>query len=500
MNIMVVDDEKEIRDGLSFMINNLRMEYGVAVVVGLAGDGREALEVIMGREVHVVITDIRMPKMDGLQLIEELRARYTTIQAIVLSGHEDFSKVQQALRLNAVDYLLKPIKEDELKSSLARAYRQHKQQLQRAVFSSWEAFIEGEEPLRLIIAVSVVPDHEGGQSEGLLHRVAAGTIAEFNHGVCSLQYEMPKQDVHKSALLGFSASQESELLALLERFVDKLTARMQEGRDVRLGIGVSNMFNKDAAQATAYSVQACTALLRRMFEGPGVYRLEAGSAPMVKVLIEPVLGALDVADISGLADSVKQEVDRLMQSRNVQTVQRGVEFILLSIVKRLHERGQSQQDVNSRHISELLTKLLWSPDEQTYQSVLLDGIGQLLIRLAPTDLGSQTLQRAKAYIRSHYDRQLTLAEVSKAVYVSPNYLSYLFREEEDTTFLEFLTGLRMQEAKALLLQPGIKIYEVAEKVGYGNWKHFSRVFKEATSYSPADYRKRAIPALDSDIE
>lgn len=98
------------------------------------------------------------------------------------------------------------------------------------------------------------------------------------------------------------------------------------------------------------------------------------------------------------------------------------------------------------------------------------------------------MAKAKKYMREHLGEPLTLEDVSRLTYVSRSHLSRLFRKRAGQTFLEYLTDLRIEEARRLLSEPGIKIYELAERLGYRDWKHFSRTFKDRTGYGPADYR------------
>ncbi|NSW91627.1 MAG: helix-turn-helix domain-containing protein [Firmicutes bacterium] len=102
----------------------------------------------------------------------------------------------------------------------------------------------------------------------------------------------------------------------------------------------------------------------------------------------------------------------------------------------------------------------------------------------------QIIARAKQFINNHLSEQIALADISREVFISTFYLSHLFKEKTGMTFLEYLTQKRMEMAQTLLSNPRIKVYEVANKVGYSNWKHFSRTFKEFTGYGPAEYKQK----------
>ncbi|MBO9609081.1 MAG: response regulator [Paenibacillaceae bacterium] len=494
MKLLIVDDEKEIRDGLSYMIRHLQMEGLLPVGIDTAGDGAEALEIMATREIHLVITDIRMPRVDGLELLAAMKERHAMVQAIVLSGHEDFSKVQQALRLNAIDYLLKPVKTDELVRSLQSAQIRRERMIQHTIFSTWEAFMERAEPYRCVVAGDVDRETDSPSSDmTALQTIVAETITASGKGICCLPYNLAKPDRNKLILLGFCGSDATEIESELNDFTKKVMDRMSESADAQVSFGVSEWFRKGTEYGSSYPLQACSALAKRMFAGSGLsyYRPDPVLSVSLKNNMERIVAAFEVADRASILNGINELTEQLLLARSVDALQRGVEFILLSVVKRFHEHSERKEMITAHDISELMVKLLWSRSVDEYKQVLLNGVSECLTKLAPEDQGGQVIQRAKQYIRENFHRPIAMADVSSSVYVSPNYLSYLFREQVGMTFLEYLTGLRMQEAKKLLMQPGSKVYEVAEKVGYGSWKHFSRTFKQATAYNPIDFQKKA---------
>lgn len=137
-----------------------------------------------------------------------------------------------------------------------------------------------------------------------------------------------------------------------------------------------------------------------------------------------------------------------------------------------------------------LESLLWSSRPDSLRKGLMEWIQGALARLDPARQEGKVLARAKKYIQAHLQHPVNLTEVSQETLVTPQYLSKLFREKSGETFIEYITRLRIEEAKRLLAEPGVKVYEVASQVGYSNWKHFSRVFKQHTGYGPADYKNR----------
>ena len=495
MNILIVDDEKEIREGLSFMIQQLQSESFTPTEVCTAADGKEAFEKILAGDIHLVITDIRMPVMDGIQLLEKIKSRQLMVQSVVLSGFDDFPIVQQALRYNAADYLLKPVRTDELQRSLLNAYERRNKAIENYAFSSWEAFLSKEDPYRAVVACGIDAE-DSDQTNQAFYKALLQTITDLGGGLCVIHNHFAKS-TDSSAMIGGYSSDPSSLQSLVEHFIGKFSERMKAA-SISVSFGSSECFKKELSKEMFYPIQACGALLRRMIEGSGIHRPlpKHGTQELSRFQYEKIFSALNMADFHTVVLEMNRALDQLLTIQHTNLLQREVEFLLLAVVKQVYEHQDQKETITAHEISQLMTKLLWSRNSLEYKNTVLEGLSEFLARIAPQDHGSQVLQRAKQFVKEHYGESLTLAHVSSAVYVSPSYLGLLFREEAGTTFLEYLTSLRISEAKRQLAQPGVKIYEVAEKIGYGSWKHFSRVFKKATGYNPVEYRKNAMLAMD----
>ncbi len=147
-----------------------------------------------------------------------------------------------------------------------------------------------------------------------------------------------------------------------------------------------------------------------------------------------------------------------------------------------------RQGHDLRSCEKLVYRQPCARDEEVLFHGLSERINGLYLQLDPEEREGQIMAKAKKYMRDHLGEPLTLEDVSRLTYVSRSHLSRLFRKRAGQTFLEYLTDLRIEEARRLLSEPGIKIYELAERLGYRDWKHFSRTFKDRTGYGPADYR------------
>ncbi|MBP1991892.1 response regulator transcription factor [Paenibacillus eucommiae] len=500
MNIVIVDDEEEIREGLRVMVSQLHDTGIDAEVVAVCSDGYAALDVLMTKQVDLVISDVRMPGMDGLILTQTVTERYPDVQVIILSGYEEFTYVQQALRYGATDYLLKPIGGDELLLSLKRAKKGYNQKQKKTIHWTWEQFIHEEAPCKAVVVGD--PDEtasprakEFGQPITLawLFHKSVSEVMEQWQGVCFLQETVKREQ--NNVVLGLYAQTEVDLEQMIEAITGEVSRFWSGKIRIPVSFGISSLLQPQH-EARTYYLQACHALFGRLLTGSGIRRSSADgswdSAP-AKLYLETLHSAWELGDYDSYLKKLQSILSELFQRKELHQLLYGVESILLSLAVNVQPYRRDIGGMAAVDVSLFMEKMLWSRCFEDLRESVLQWVTALIEQNAPEKQEGQVLSRAKQYIRENLHKPLSLAEAGKATYVSPHYLSRLFRERAGTTFLEYLTELRMEEAKRLLKEPGIKIYEVAEQVGYGSWKHFSRTFKERTSYGPAEYRKEVSP-------
>ncbi|WP_167859106.1 response regulator transcription factor [Paenibacillus cymbidii] len=490
MRVVIVDDEPEIREGFVCLLEQIKPQFPELTVVAAAANGAEAMECLLAREVDLVITDIRMPAMDGLKLIEQVKARFPLVHSVIVSGYEDFGTVQQALRLGAADFLLKPLQIEELIVTLEACKERVRQTRRQSINRTWENFLGTKGDYLAVVAVDPDDTEEsaaGSCADELEQRIGR-LIAQQGQTMCLLQ-GFVKLDPG-NMLIGVAANTRQEAEETIRQVTEGLFSFGAGPHALLFSAGVSAVVERGAIGLDQLAVQACSALMLRVFGQTQVRRNRYSTMqpPAIRLNLERIYAAWEVTDLQALMREVEQEVSLLFSHNSVMHVQSGIELLLLSLCKKMHEGRHAPDLYATQFISELMMKLIWSRNERDYLQKLMSGLSFLLTKLVPDKQEGRVLQLAKEYIRDNMHKPLTLVDVGHAAYVSPNYIGRLFRERMGVTFLTYLTALRMEEAKRLLRNPGIKIYEVAEMVGYGSWKHFSRTFKEVTQYNPVQYR------------
>lgn len=504
MRIVIVEDEPRIREGIALLLGRLGPEYQV---VATAENGKIGLEQIQKTRPDLIITDVKMPEMDGVQMLTALRQQGIQTQAVVLSAYSDFSYAQKTMKLGVKDYLLKPIDRESFLEVLKEAGAQ--QQNNRTVL---------EQSLTGILRQAVM------HPEQLTPELSKVLRERF-----SIRPERPLGAV---VLLGGSRFEEKTARQLLPR----IGQGGQEGRTVYL-----NIPEKQAALwlvfdcpdlDTFYSrVQLRVRELLGSPEAPSVTFgwLTAENLGQVRGQFQQLLECQDfpisqpdcglveawrvgcVAQhpfpgTEALEKQMRSAISALDYGQISQTYEKftailsGAEVYTAKSVKNAYvgmlwcvlSSGKDAQvpGMEAFHYPELLDQTLHANNRQD----LKKGIEALLqvlkeqTRTREREL-SPMIRRADMIIREAYRQGLTLDELAERLRVTPEYLSAQFHREMGATFGTYIRDIRMEQAKKLLLHTDKKLYEIAGEVGYADPKYFSRVFREQTGMLPADYRK-----------
>lgn len=432
--LLIVDDEKEIREGLAaWPWETLGLESA-----GSCAHGLEALQFIAETPVDIVLTDIRMPFMDGVALMEALSRDYPFIHVIILSGYNDFDYTKKAIQHGASDYLLKPVQHEALTSTFAqlvlklneRKQTEHRLRvLQRK--EQMLAKVLRQDFLRRLFQHYMYPDDlEQGSSEGeVLLEGTSFTVA------C---YRLDR--IHL-----FKRNVSEREMRLLTFALDNILQDIWEAR----GLGY-HLVDRDTAQFMLLSAAEdplpdFSAVIRQLQRYIGLFKSTI-SAGIGRTVERP-------ADIY---ISAQTACETLAATADEASIARYEETFAGERLRAIPQ-AQGRQDV---------------PLPETGEGGGHDGL---------------LLKKAKQYIRENYNRSLTLKEVAEHVHLSQSHLSALFKKKGET-YLKYLTSIRMQKAMELLADPAMKVYEVVERVGYSDPAYFSELFKKYTGQSPHKYR------------
>lgn len=493
--LLVIDDEIWFREGLVRLITGNQLGWEV---IGEASDGEEAMQAVELYKPDLIITDINMPVMDGLQLMEWLSRYHPDIKVIVLTGYRDFEYAQRALRYGAVEFLLKPFSLDEayrvfrkayedlrLKQLNVRVVEQEKQTdlfrsalfglpCERMLKESWEQQWKAAEFYILQIHGYEMPgkSYTAGDIE-LLQYAVTNILHELlqRHSAGGLYFPLRKEAF--AFLLKPGSAGEAYRTAVqeaLQRFIGLKTSWLDQG--------VVGRFDDLAKQYEEYS-------------GYG----DGGAGDLSTVdgfarLKDELLSLLVTGNVSGaevtLEDYVEQAALLGLQAckTRIYTLVTVFSSILLTEFKHV-KAAAAGEELNPARILEFQSAkelVSWANNKCTE---FLDIFDDWLDKQQ-----DNAVLQAKQYIEAHYQRDCSLQTIAAHVHVTPNYLSNLFKKETGIGLSNYVAQLRIEEAKLLLQHSRLRMTEIAEQVGFDNSSYLTFVFKKMTGESPSQFRKR----------
>lgn len=492
LNVLIVEDEEPIREDLTLFPWD---ECG-ALLVGEAANGRDALEISEDSWPDIVVTDITMPEMDGLALMEHMRSTRPNTQFIVLTCHADFRYAQKALRLGAVDYVVKAgLRDEDLKRAIDKArealttrrqsqqgqwregYWERTAEIREFVNAGTDPTILSELPGRLV-ALHCISQRTDAifVSRYILRNLAAeGRCRWFSPGG------------NRYACIDGEADEATAKRRMLQ-LVDTLQRGVVEdltylGGEVRFFASVSNVLEdrRDLLDALSYL---------------DVYRDYAFYQERLRVVVGRVQQPVDATDAQW--DALDLELRRAERSAAELAGYLGNSFLVWARRARI-KQDQLKSILVSRRESWKRQYDIRATDERFWTR--LSGVATLrdLCSLVSgevnggSDRGASQmrpeLRQARKIIKRRYADPLSLERVAEEVGWSPSYLSRVFRRETGKTFKECVTETRIGRAMEMLRTPGIKVYEVAERVGFPSYRQFSIVFKGLTGVRPKEFQK-----------
>ncbi|GIP28526.1 hypothetical protein J23TS9_36560 [Paenibacillus sp. J23TS9] len=464
--IVMVDDEKWVLKDIRRSVD--WDSYGYEVV-GEAMNGILGLKAIQELRPHLVITDVRMPGMDGLELIREVNRLGLDTRFIVSSGHAEFQYAQQALNAGAIGYCLKPFEEEEMASLLIRF---------RAMQQEKELLLQ----MELLYLMSDRLEHEGYADELLVRMGLSWNREQGMIVVAVMGEDQELRSISVPHIRVRTGKQETMYLleAGLEGSMDHdLTVGLSILPDIK-GFGCSRRITdigqlRCAYQEAEIASYQCFITGRKGPFMPVTERLW----PEIKELFQQMGNQFNLEQASRACDMFMQHAEQ--GTVDIQDALRfyNTFFLMYS--------GQVEQDEYIHSFEQLVEKygtLANMMNEirnlSSHRSELAGELGQVK---------NETLQDILRYLDGHFTDDVSLKSISEQFYVNPSYLSQLFRKMVNTTFLQYVTDKRIAYACQLLSRSRLSIYEISEQSGYPNYFYFAKIFKKIIGKTPTQYRE-----------
>ncbi len=502
--VMIIDDEAMIRWGIHDLLDWEEEGFGFCED---GKDGLDGLRKLLEYRPELALVDIKMPGMSGIELIQAAREEGYGGSFIILTGYAEFEFAQSAVRLGVKEYLLKPIDEEELKSCVRRIREELVRKEGEQVYHFTNETIAREELLRRIILqmdtreelAEKIERYQIPFGESILS-AAILTDRELTGGVENSGFQekvrtfLQDKELYnekivmdgKVVLVSFGLDHKTwaELLSRRNEWIRK---RFGESLLIAVGHNVNQWYD------LCYSYEFACFLLEQNFllshyDVLSIQTIEEQQKNVECPSAEQFMILIEVGDLEGIRENVeKYEVycrKRLMKEMDIKiqilyhlmTIRNGIEKKYGTLA------GQTMELMEKMNQSEKLDVLM-----EQYCQVLCD-----MCRQIGGDDPGTVIKRMYYYMEKHYDEDLKVESFARMFNYNSNYLGRIFRKEMGDSFNNILDTVRIVNAKRLLLETDMKVYQISEQVGYGNVDYFYMKFRKYVGVSPKEYRKEMI--------
>lgn len=518
LKIFLVEDEIVMREGIK---KNIDWEKENFEFVGDAGDGELAYPLILQKKPDILITDIKMPFMDGLELSRLVKAELPDIKIIVLSGYNEFDYAKEAIDIGIAEYMLKPVTSVKLLETLHKVEKTILEQREKTAAKSgageetkfFRKLVSGSMSVSLLLKEgrALGMDLAASEYNLLLLQLFAGQDVDESHarienirqGFQALKKTYPIEfvDLGREEFWFLLKGTQSLPLAALEGEIKAELEKLVWFEQQTAYFGVLGQSVERLGDLGVCYHAADKAFAHRFLkEKNQIYRVAQTDDAALDIdslnLSQTDRRALEQFLSTGLKGDIDAFIDTYFHKvgdKNIQSVlfrQYVVMDIYIITVSFSQKMGYEKQHLTELYGDEKeLVHVSDSVEEtRSYFKKLLERTIDLREKVS-TNKYDKTLKQAKEYIEEHYNEyDISLNTVAASVNLSPNHFSTIFSQELGETFIEYLTKVRMEKAKELLRTTAKKSTEIAYEVGYRDAHYFSSLFKRTQNCTPREYR------------
>lgn len=497
--ILIVDDEREEREGVSFLL--AEFEYDLEILY--AENGKQAIEVLEKRPIDILYTDIRMPIMDGLELSKQARDMYPNMPIIIYSGYAEFQYAKTAISIGVAFYILKPVDMTEFKKTMDQVLhglaevdkskellgqQEHlakKHQLVQLIYRSEHSNMEESKQFEYERLILLEFDKDFFDQAGeafeqeLLPCLPLG--AEYlNLNMCQGVVLCKRLEGDQVPLYEQVAGEIHEWI--LKRYQTYCYIALSE--DIIPGKIISEVYQE------LESLLECRFFITDKYifdKNQVIEEYIEGEDAADDVITEQIKKDILAKDIYGLEIHLNLFCNKYQKKNTFSHLY--VKFIFSNVYKDiLTDLGRNQ--VREEDLNKNIDKLYRSNDMKQIIILIHEAVDEIKGIWEKVGIGSsQEVDMVKNYIDQHYGEDLDLVSLAEKVYLSPPYLSTLFKRVTGWGINKYIKNLRMEKAKILLEQTNIKIVDLAEAVGFHNLSYFCQNFREFYGETPEQYRK-----------
>ncbi len=527
IRVLIVEDEPIIRMGILKVIEWDKLGCEVAAT---AENGEEALERVAAMMPDLIISDIKMPKMDGLSMVSQLYEKYPHIKVILLSGYKEFDYAQKAIEYGVSEYILKPVDQDKLEETIERVVGEirmaQKMNAERSallekvhssipvlkdkfiadlLFSSPSSIyniydrldyfgVSVGEFVLLATHIDSFYDLEQHFTEDDINVLLYLIIEQVENLQESFDFSTITYIRDKTVYMIVSQSGKDELnLDTLQEYCHQLSLNVAKNGKFTVSIGISNFYSGPLFLKKARAeVDQCLSMC---------YYLGPNSVIHIRDLVEQKNDAAKLeVETSGYLNAIRNGIGILEEAEKIcwqiEQVRDGVntrsivtEVVMASIRTCSELYGETTK--LKEYFNEALIQIHSAKTINSLITIMKDNGIRLesYVREKVNSKTQYTMERAVMYLQENVSREVSLEEVADYVYMSKWYFSKLFKKAMGLNFSEYIMKMRIEKAQKLIREnPMLKNYEVAEMLGFENVRYFSQLFKKVTGLTPSEFR------------
>ena len=498
--ILIVDDEKIERNGIRFLLQKLGAEFQISE----AQNGKVALEILQKEEIDILLTDVKMPFMDGMELIERVRTLQLELAIVIFSGHNEFEYAKKAMQAGVYDYILKPVDPKEFENTMNRVLLDLDNAKEEAVIKT-----KGEEFFREHILYSVVNgasmEDIAARADGLLTieflekykrmllvECGGEFFCKYNEKFLELvekEYGQPCQYLNlnsQQSIFMLLETVEGNFMAIAEKIREMTWNTFHE----KCHIAISKEI--DGFGDIASALEECELLMENRFYQNETYIYTADGSEensLMQQLDDDTLMKQMKQDIK-MKDMValREHYERLCERYRGKTQfsQVYIKFIFSNLLKEFYE---VLPDRNETELDKEIDALYRASDFEQMLALVDKNIKKLeeVFDNNP-QLTHREVDTVKKYIYEHYSEEISVEQLAELVFMAPSYLSFIFKKETGQNLSKFIKAYRMEKAKEMLEGTHNKIVAISNAVGYPNVSYFCQSFREYYGISPQKFR------------
>ncbi|HEY5588527.1 MAG TPA: response regulator [Candidatus Paceibacterota bacterium] len=471
--ILIVDDEELIRKGLKVMIERHRQNF---YDIYLCSNGIQAKEILDNENIDILITDIRMPELDGIELINHLKSSNNETEIIILSGYDDFNYAKEAIRCGAKEYLLKPVNREKLYLCMEDIEKElnKKEEYSEGYYSNLYNYLIQTETLSMEI-LSII---EKNSNMKIFNDYYIGI---YNIDIINKSSFINELEKSKYGKLIYFFNAEGCLVIITPEYNFLVNLL---GNTSNYEVGISKNHTSIQTIKEAY-FQANEAFRHRILSPKPIHGYELVEKRNKKFTIEiNKINSIINMISSGRIDDIFKNIDELFSEKHIDELNVDYFIELSKILKTKIIEIDDTFKINS---------IYWYSNIHEYNIHLKECIFIVDERLVSMDNNStnSAVKKGVEYINKYYNKDINLTIVANEVSLNYTYFCELFKIYTGETFVNYLKKLRVQKAIDLLLNnPNHKIYEIANMVGYNDAKQFTKTFRKITGISPIEYKNK----------